>query len=267
MTCDDVFDVLTRGPFPTGAAGDHLVERHLAHCRDCQRLARALQPAVELFQESVGPDESQGLPGYRGRAALPHLHTPKPHDVVLSDEATSFDLPNGQPQPRSRADRAARGAPLPSSKAGRAFRRARGKPLVPPVRGFTAARTNLIGFAAAVLIGVAAAAGSHGLVSWQAVPADVSDGLPPGNIRTLGLAGEETDEAKRQWLAGLALPVACRTPHDRQDRESDPLDGIQLASAGNMTLECCTNCHTKTKSGTLPADARSVVVRACQACH
>ena len=30
MTCDDVFDILTRGPFPSGAAEDESVQRHLA---------------------------------------------------------------------------------------------------------------------------------------------------------------------------------------------------------------------------------------------
>ncbi|HEY1599615.1 MAG TPA: hypothetical protein VGG64_08440 [Pirellulales bacterium] len=267
MTCDDVFDVLTRGPFPTGAAGDHLVERHLTDCCDCRRLATALQPAVELFQESVGPDESQGLPGYRGRAALPYLPAPKPHDVVLSDEATSFDLPNGQTRPWSRSDRAARGGPVPSSKAGRAFRRSHGKLLAPPVRGFTPARTNLMRFAAAVLIGVAAAAGSHGLGPWQAVPAGISDRPPRGNDSTIGLMGDDSVETTRQWLSRLALPAVCRIPHDRKDRGTDPfegpLEGVQLA----MALECCTNCHTKAQSGILSADARSVVVRACQACH
>ena len=71
MTCDDVFDVLTRGPFPSGAADDEQVERHLARCSECRRLATALRPAVELFQEAIEPDESCGLPGYRGRVALP----------------------------------------------------------------------------------------------------------------------------------------------------------------------------------------------------
>ena len=271
MTCDDVFDVLTRGPFPTGAAGDHLVERHLAHCRDCQRLATALQPAVELFQESIGPDESQGLPGYRGRAALPHLHKPQPHDVVLSDEATSFDLPMGRAQPWSRADRAARGGPAPSSKAGRAFRRAQGKSLAPPARGHSAARSNLVRFAAAVLIGVAAAAGSHGLGAWQGAPADNSDERGKGNPQAIALAAHRPVEADRQWLSSLVLPAACRTSSDKSAQESsghDPLAGLQLASAaGSAALECCTDCHNKTTTGTLQADSRSVVLRACQACH
>lgn len=64
MNCDQVFDVLTRGPFPTGTACDEPVEAHLSACPDCRRLAEALRPAVELFQEAVDPEESRDLPGY-----------------------------------------------------------------------------------------------------------------------------------------------------------------------------------------------------------
>lgn len=67
MNCDQVFSALTRGPFPTGNdALDERVERHLETCGSCRRLAAALQPAVELFEESISPDESCGLPAYWG---------------------------------------------------------------------------------------------------------------------------------------------------------------------------------------------------------
>jgi hypothetical protein len=64
MNCDQVFDVLTRGPFPTGTACDMPVEAHLRVCPECRQLAEALRPALELFQEAIGPEESQDLPGY-----------------------------------------------------------------------------------------------------------------------------------------------------------------------------------------------------------
>ncbi len=66
MNCDNVFDILTRGPFPTGDPSDAAVERHLAACHDCRQLAEALRPAVELFHESISPDELDSLPGYNG---------------------------------------------------------------------------------------------------------------------------------------------------------------------------------------------------------
>ncbi|HET6883418.1 MAG TPA: hypothetical protein VFI31_24925 [Pirellulales bacterium] len=67
--CDEVFDILTRGPFPTGAASDGIVEAHLNHCDACRQLAEALRPAIELLQEAIAPEECDGLPRYGGAAA------------------------------------------------------------------------------------------------------------------------------------------------------------------------------------------------------
>jgi hypothetical protein len=68
MECDQVFMILTRGPFPTGEAWDEQVEAHLESCAECWRLAEALRPALEVFQEAVPPAESRDLPGYWGDA-------------------------------------------------------------------------------------------------------------------------------------------------------------------------------------------------------
>jgi hypothetical protein len=63
--CDHVFDILTRAPFPSGDGEDAVVERHLASCHECRRLAEALRPAVNLFHEAL--QEEQGtLPVYAG---------------------------------------------------------------------------------------------------------------------------------------------------------------------------------------------------------
>ena len=53
MDCDQVFMILTRGPFPTGEPWDEQVEAHLESCSECWRLAEALRPAIEVFQEAV----------------------------------------------------------------------------------------------------------------------------------------------------------------------------------------------------------------------
>jgi hypothetical protein len=68
MDCDQVFMILTRGPFPTGEPWDEDVESHLEYCADCWRLAEALRPALEVFQEAVPPSEGRDLPGYWGDA-------------------------------------------------------------------------------------------------------------------------------------------------------------------------------------------------------
>jgi hypothetical protein len=64
MNCDQVFNILTRGPFPTGEPHDHDVEAHLEICHECWRLAEALRPALDVFQEAVPPAEGRDLPGY-----------------------------------------------------------------------------------------------------------------------------------------------------------------------------------------------------------
>lgn len=81
MNCDHVFDVLTRGPFPTGAESDAAVERHLSRCMECRRLATALRPAVELFEEAIRPEESRGLPSYWGEVTEPR---PEAYDATFA---------------------------------------------------------------------------------------------------------------------------------------------------------------------------------------
>jgi len=76
MDCDQVFVILTRGPFPTVELWDEEVEAHLEMCTDCWRLAEALRPALEVFQEAVPPAESRDLPGYWGDA--------RPHGGMVS---------------------------------------------------------------------------------------------------------------------------------------------------------------------------------------
>jgi hypothetical protein len=68
MDCDQVFMILTRGPFPTGEQTDELVEAHLEACGACWRMAEALRPAQEIFQEAVPAAEGRDLPGYWGDA-------------------------------------------------------------------------------------------------------------------------------------------------------------------------------------------------------
>lgn len=81
MECNQVFMILTRGPFPTGEPWDEDVETHLEVCTDCWRLAEALKPALEVFQEAVPPAESRDLPGYWGDA--------RPAGSVLSELSRS----------------------------------------------------------------------------------------------------------------------------------------------------------------------------------
>ncbi len=66
MNCDYVFEILTRGPFPTGEPHDQAVEQHLAVCHECRQLAAALEPAVDMIHESLSSEAE--LPQYTGTA-------------------------------------------------------------------------------------------------------------------------------------------------------------------------------------------------------
>lgn len=73
LDCDDVFERLTRGPFPSGDPDDGAVEAHLRVCHECRELAEALRPAVKLLHEAyadAGQQES-ALPVYQGNVSLP----------------------------------------------------------------------------------------------------------------------------------------------------------------------------------------------------
>ena len=80
FTCDDVFDILTREPFPSGGTEDEFVESHLAVCHECRQLAEAFRPAVGLFHESLSTDVNDELPMYAGRLKpiIDALEPPKP---------------------------------------------------------------------------------------------------------------------------------------------------------------------------------------------
>jgi hypothetical protein len=75
MRCDDAFDILTAGAFPSGAATDAAVERHLESCHECRRFAEALQP-------NLSDDRGFDLPCYQGKFAQ------------AANEASTIDLSN-----------------------------------------------------------------------------------------------------------------------------------------------------------------------------
>src|SRR5262249_6617771 len=66
INCDQVFEILTRGPFPSGDPNDAAVELHLLACHECRELAEALRPPVNLFHESMPFSQHVDLPGYSG---------------------------------------------------------------------------------------------------------------------------------------------------------------------------------------------------------
>jgi hypothetical protein len=100
LDCDQVFDVLTRGPFPTGTTVDDPVERHLDCCHECRQLAEALRPAVALFHESIAPEDARDLPGYRGARETSTVGLAQLVAEAIAAEAPRAARPATQPAPR-----------------------------------------------------------------------------------------------------------------------------------------------------------------------
>lgn len=90
FTCDDVFDILTREPFPSGGAEDEFVESHLAVCHECRQLAEAFRPAVGLFHESISAGSDDELPMYRGRLKPIIDALPQPHRAAVLPARNAF---------------------------------------------------------------------------------------------------------------------------------------------------------------------------------
>ncbi|MEX0793654.1 MAG: hypothetical protein WD045_10990 [Pirellulaceae bacterium] len=82
LTCDEVFDTLTRAPFPTGnRQSDDAIRRHLACCHDCRQLAEALRPATTALAHSLPEEEETqstetNLPCFTASLSTPSTDQP-----------------------------------------------------------------------------------------------------------------------------------------------------------------------------------------------
>ena len=91
-TCDDVFDVLTRAPFPTGQhETDMPIQRHLTVCHSCRELAEALRPATEMLAHGQADtaEENSSLPVFLADDSMPSHrcitdHTERPTTDIVA---------------------------------------------------------------------------------------------------------------------------------------------------------------------------------------
>lgn len=226
--CDEVFDILTRGPFPTGAASDGIVESHLAQCASCKQLAEALRPALELFQESVTPEESRKLPSYWGAATA----TMAPWMAASEAIAT-----------RAEPD---------AHKPARLLHTLTGYGLADAAR-----------FAVGIVLGMILMVGAYGIWQWKAGDREHRSALA-GTRARLTAAGHQTLAALQlpmACLVGTPLANSARhTPTDESARSASQSSG-QLG-----TIACCTTCHASGRDAP-PPEATVRIVQACQACH
>ena len=238
ILCDEVFEILTRGPFPTGAPSDGIVESHLTHCEACRQLAEALRPAVELFQEAVTPEESRTLPSYWGESSsnlVPWLAT---------ENRSASQLAQRKRQSALSGDRRRRLWPaLPSL----------------PIRSVSlrpAAR-----LAAALVLGMALA----GLLRQLGKSGGEFRGFVPvsnaaGNARWL-LSERGGPWSERHGLSQLCIADAS-APTLLAARRGD------RSAPGAIELACCSSCHSAQGPARQASPrATATAANACGACH
>lgn len=232
MNCDLVFEILTRGPFPSGEPTDASVELHLSRCHDCRRLAEALRPAVELFHETLAYEEDGGsLPGYYG--LLSEADEPQPTAVLAM-----------APWREAPAPRQALPAPLP-----RRWRNSL------PQAGQLLGAMSLgaaVCVAFAIVVAQSPSPRQHPSESLRA-------GAPMAALNVAALPGRDVQTR----LAALHLPEAClETSSLTADRGS----GAPLHAANHLL--CCTHCHNAAQAERPPVPAIALLQReACVACH
>jgi hypothetical protein len=252
VNCDQVFDVLTRGPFPTGDASDEAVEQHLRACHDCRRLAEALRPAVALMHEAVSSDQALSLPEYQGSLPLPALDE-GPEELPRHDSAGGLrgESAGG---PRSLA---------------LGLRRLESQVLPPPKPPFDYAQlvNGLRLLAASVLVvalgtlawGLLMSARNHGNVAGM-------QGRPAPAIG--GAAAARPDEQGLRTLASLKLTPVCFPPGTRILDAAEAGTPLANVLRADELLTCCTHCHAQGKSPDATLVASNVrFAQSCSACH
>lgn len=213
VDCDEVFDVLTRGRFPSGHESDPAVEHHLRCCHDCRQLAEALRPAVEMFHECMSAAEATELPEYHG----PDFHgdvAPLPQSFLrrLPRSIDEVQLP---PENMPRHDHvvAQRWTML--------------------LQGFVATALT----AAIVMLVVSFGSSLRGLKPEATIPTH-----PP--VAT----ANSYPEAARQLLS-LKLPAACwLDQHFPRVNDHLPVAQQLALALEKEEIVCCTRCHTAAKT-------------------
>lgn len=241
MNCDQVFDVLTRGPFPTGAPEDAAVERHLRACFECRQLAEALQPAVALLHEAVDAKESLDLPKYQGtlpgqRSGQGRWAQPTPFASCAAD-STGTLAPRQQLQ--TTAEKSSPGG-----------------------------NVRWIALSLLIVVAITCVGGltrsRHSGLSFSGLAA----GLFPKPVEVAYVEGVP-GERSLLTLASLQLPAACLPLTHRATTAAEAAQIAEALASGSLdALRCCTACHHAGQSPG-PNAARFVAMTAdsCRACH
>jgi hypothetical protein len=230
LNCDQVFEVLTRGPFPTGSACDEGVEQHLAACHECRRLAEALRPAVALLHESMTADLAADLPEYQG--ALPPPRRP----AIAPPVRTARRRPA---RTRGHASFVLSGLRL-------------------------VAASLLVASIGGLLYGVSMSPRSRWPVAQAGNSQQALAPLAASPFDPL----RQPDEQGLLHLAAFHLPARCLPASHRPVSAEQAAELLAAMADGSLAaLHCCTECH---RAGLAPlGDGRLVatIQSSCQLCH
>ena len=232
MSCDDVFDILTRGPFPSGDATDPTVELHLVACHECRQLAEALRPAVDLFHETVPSTELDELPGYHGSLRELRVATPPRR------AAATFVAP-ARPQTPTKTRQWAN-----------------------VWSEFALAR-----FAAAMLLGATVC-----FLCWELGGAKVPSTNPHADDAASIHARHKIWPSDEGWelLHSLNLPHGCLpqlalVSHPAEYPFDPSPETPTLVAVED--LACCTRCHSAAEPTRPPLTSFAALTQSCRGCH
>lgn len=230
MNCDQVFDVLTRGPFPSGVPIDGDVELHLEVCHECRQLVDALRPAIGLFHESVPHDECDDLPGYRG--SLPESETRSLPSAV----AMMLDQPSVGTRPTCEPRRS----------------------ITSDMASWRVAAVCLLVLAMVGLVWTVSSTSDSGLV------------FTSSGALSLEQVQFQPDAGGLLHLGKLKLSDACTQEFGREQLEATTSTGDSIdRDSQTQRYICCTQCHhaASSSSASAPPHAISIAMAACIACH
>jgi hypothetical protein len=232
MNCDQVFTILTRGPFPSGESTDAAVEIHLSLCVECRHFAEALRPDETSCTETLYPEESRGLPYYWGVSAL--------------DEEQGTLVTTA----RDRRARRRRKTNLFD----------RREPL-----------SHLSGWQLAFAVMMGAALGTVlRFLGYADVPGPLhaADARPTAVARASDPVELVPADAHRQLAAKLGVAPACW--QDQQIGQREEMAGgpsSEFYSVSRNADLCCTKCHNATAPRFALRGTTARISRSCQVCH
>ncbi len=237
MNCDEVFEILTRGPFPSGHSSDEAVEQHLAECPECARLAHALEPALELMHEALEPEEAVDLPEYWGRLA----------GESARPVATNVDAPR-RAEPQRVAQDQPHETPQPA----------------PERSSWRRSWVAIAGSAAAVIL-------LSGVLAGLIVPHEPASEVPA--MRSVE-SPSSTMSSESLGLASACLEIPLGLGDSAGDGDARNLShsptsvNRRLTLPDGRSLACCTSCHSSAAPhGPTIAVPIARLTQSCLLCH